>query len=175
MRVHITPLHSFFLLVCTTLLTVLVYELSAPLSALEPPLIRLHRGDAKPTQVKIFMPLPPASFSVINDRPVFNPLRTPIKPAASPDEAAAAAPPPPPKFALVGIILDGQSKLALIKMPGAPFATGVAIGGDVAGWQVSQIDSNGIVLHSGSSDYRVPLDGSSGAAAPAASDGPQQK
>lgn len=172
MRVLVTRSQAALLSLCGTLLAMLIYELTAPLTLLESPQIHMHRLEAAIAQPQLFMAPPLASFAVIDDRPVFNPLRQPVKGTPVPGEAAAATA-PPPKFVLVGIIVDGQSKLALIKMPGAPFATGVAVGGDIAGWQVSEIDADGIVLHSGSFDYTVKLNGSTGSEAGTGNNGPQ--
>lgn len=173
MRVLITRSQAALLSLCAILLALLIYELTAPLTLLEPPQIRLHRLEMAIAPPQLFMAPPLANFSVIDDRPVFNPLRQPVKGVQTPGETAAGA--APPKFALVGIIVDGQNKLAMIKMPGAAFATSVAIGGDVAGWQVSQIEADGIVLHSGSSDYTIKLNSNRDNATPVAGDQPQQK
>lgn len=174
MKIPLTNAQAVLLSLCGLLLAALIYELTAPLAVLEPPQIRLNRGNAVVVQPPAFMAPSSLSFAVINDRPVFNPLRQPIRQTALPGETASATA-PPVQVTLIGVIVDGQNKLALIKLPGAAFASGVAIGGNIAGWQVSQITPDGIVLHSGSSDYTIKLNGGENGSTPASGGQPQHQ
>lgn len=166
----IAPRQTALLLLCGSLLVALIYEIGAPLSPLAVPQVHLAQRDVALPPLPVFQPPSPADFSVINERPVFSPQRLPVRPAATPSETVSA---PPPQVTLIGIITDGQTKLALVKLPGAPFATGVGIGGDVGGWQVSRIDPDGLVLHSGQTDFVVKLNGSSPGTNPPPSGEPQ--
>jgi len=165
----IAPRQAALLLLCGSLLAVLVYEGSAPLSPLAVPELHLPVRDTALPPLPVFQPPSPSDFSVINERPVFSPQRLPVKPAVTQSEIVSA---PPPQIALIGIITDGQNKLALVKMPGAPFAMSVGIGGDVGGWQVSRIDLDGLVLHSGQTDIVVKMNGGSSSTNPSSSGEP---
>lgn len=173
MRVPVTNAQAALLFLCGLLLTALIYELAAPLASLQPPQIRLHRKTAAIAEPQAFVAPSSVSFAAIDERPVFNPLRQPIAQTPLPGDTASATA-PPVNVALIGIIVDGQNRLALIKMPGAAFASSVAVGGDIGGWQVSQITPDGIVLHSGASDYTIKLNGSGSGPAAATGSQPQQ-
>ncbi|MDE2075280.1 MAG: hypothetical protein KGJ81_17750, partial [Alphaproteobacteria bacterium] len=141
MKTLITPAEAMLLALCAALLAALAYALNAPLAPLRPPLLRAHLPAAPTMQAAPFASPPLANFSVINERLVFNPLRQPIVPPPSKDKDSAA-PPPPPNLVLVGVIIDGDQRLALIKLAGAPFAAGYAVGAEIAGWQLTEIDAD---------------------------------
>lgn len=167
MKALVTPAEAMLLALCSGLVLALTIALGAPLTALNPPLLHAHLPTASSLQAPPFAAPPLANFSVINERLVFNPLRQPIQPPPSKDKDSAA-PPPPPSLALVGIIIDGSQRLALIKLLGAPFAAGFGVGAEVEGWHIKEIDADAVVLESGTSDDKVMMNGQAGAATGAA-------
>jgi len=108
-----------------------------------------------PRPLAIFVPPPSGEFAAINAHPIFSPTRKSVEPAPV---GAAAAPPPPPSVALIGVILDGQTRLALVKTPASPLETGVSLGASIGGWQLTQIFPDRIVLHLGTSDDEIKLE-----------------
>jgi hypothetical protein len=141
---------------CAVLATILLYELFAPLSGFTVPVLPPRNTDASlPLQLPDPAPTA-ASFAALNDRPLFSPQRKAVTPAAV--GAAAAAPPPPPTATLVGIIMDPQRQIALIRTASSPLATAYAVGETVQGWQVSLIAPDRVVLHQGTADDTLKLE-----------------
>jgi hypothetical protein len=140
---------------CGLLVLVLLYELAAPLGDIEVPSATLARHAAVAAN-RPFVPPPITSFDAVNERPVFSPLRKPIMARASVD--AGGAPVDAIDISLIGIIIDPQRQLALLKTPGLPGAVSLGVGGTIAGWTVSQIRSDRVVIRSGSSEREIRLD-----------------
>jgi hypothetical protein len=80
--------------------------------------------------------------------------------AQTSDKAApsSATAPPLPSLALVGVILDGQNSLAMVKLAGAPFAQAMGVGASIGGWQITGVGPDKIVLHAGAFEQDVRLD-----------------
>lgn len=150
---------------CLALAALFVFEQNAEPAAAEVPVLRWQ--PAAPAPLALAPALPPSdSFAAIDERPLFNPARKPVQPAPDAAAAAAAPPPPPSNVSLIGIIIDGERRIAMLRTPASPLAISVAVGQDVGGWQVSAIEPGRVVLHSGTSDFvldlnaRRPSDGS---------------
>jgi hypothetical protein len=142
---------------CCLLGAILAYELAVPLGDIAVPAITLRGSSAATLPQQRFVSVPPlAAFAAFNDRPIFSPQRKAIAPA--PVGAAAAAPPPPPAASLVGIIIDAQRRIALIRTASSPLATAVAVGDTLQGWQVTEIAPDRVVLHQGTTDDALKLD-----------------
>lgn len=133
--------------VCMMLACVLGYEISAPPGEFALP--ELHY--ARPAMdVFVANPVLPTSANAeIDARPLFSPLRSPLAiPGAS--GAASGSTGFPTDVTLVGVIIDGEKRIALVRTQAAGFAASETIGSAVEGWQVTQIEPDHIVLQSGS-------------------------
>jgi hypothetical protein len=58
---------------------------------------------------------------------------------------------------LVGVIIDGERELALVKVQGAPFATSLKVGDTLDGWQVKEIAPDKAVFHAGAVEQTLVL------------------
>jgi type II secretory pathway component PulC len=112
---------------------------------------------------------PAASFAAIDTRPIFDASRQPV---AAPPEALSVSGSSGslPPLTLVGIIIDRQTRLALIKLAGAPLAMSYAVGMSVSGWQIVEIEADRIVLRAGGANQEIRLTGKTQTSAPTASD-----
>lgn len=161
MAFSVTPQQTLGSL-CGLLALGCAYELWAPLPTFALPSV------PAPVPVEAAAPLPSAApppssaFDVIENQPIFTSDRKPLVPSA----AGPAAPPPPPAIALVGIILDPTTKLALIRSPNSPLATAYAEGASIDGWILTQIAPDKIVLQAGTATDEVSLAANRAPAAP---------
>jgi hypothetical protein len=151
----LTPAQIAFISLCGVLALCIVYEVYAPIPTFAVPEISRQERPIQAPPQPFFAPPPSSAFGAINDRPIFSQSRHSVAPAPV---GAAAAPPPPPTVALIGVIIDSQSRLALVKIPSSPLETSVAVGGSVGGWQVSEIAPDKIVLHLGAAVDEVKLE-----------------
>lgn len=149
-----------FLVLCALLTLLLIYEIEAPISEFT------VSGATAPSQAALplasgppFVIAPAETFAAINERSVFDPAR---KAVVSKTEAGAAVA-TPPAVVLVGVIIDRQDRLALVKSPELPMATGVRLGESIDGWQVTAIEPDRIVLHAGTTDDEIKLEDNHGA------------
>jgi hypothetical protein len=135
----------------------LLYELFAPLPTYAIPAARVERTVRVGMAPVLFIPPPAASFAAIADRPLFDAARKKYvpPPASMPDKAA---PPPPPNLFLVGVIIDSERRLALMKPNEAALAASYAVGDQVQGWQVSEIDPDRVVLKAGTVEDDLRMD-----------------
>lgn len=140
---------------CLILVGAFTYEVSAPFGDVKLPAVTLPQ---RPPQASVtpFTPPPQSRFAAIDARPIFSPARKPIESMAVAGTSATAT---PPDVALVGVILDGKTQLALLKREGAPFAESAAIGSSFDSWEVTEITPDHVVLHSGSQEFVLSLDG----------------
>jgi len=141
---------------CAALAATFVYVCAAPLPELNPPVVHLApRGVA--TANAAFVAPPEAAFAGIDARPLFNPLRQPIASSALPGHALSG-PPPAPDIAVIGVILDSKTQLALIKGQGAPFANSVGVGDAVGEWQVAEVATDHVTLRAGAFERVLRID-----------------
>ncbi len=148
---------------CLLLATLLVYELENPPPEPAVPVLAWRTVDGS-QPLPLTRPFPALErYAAIDARPVFNPARKPVE-AAGDKANAAAALPPPTDIALVGVIIQGEHRLALIRSATAAIGTTATVGSQLAGWQVTAIESDHMVLHAGTADYTIVL--SAGRAAP---------
>ncbi len=154
MIARIAPSQLALFGLCGALTLVFAWEIAAPTSSYGVP-----RPD------RAFHPAPiafqdapaamsSASLDAIENRPIFSPARAPVKSKADASAAAAAF---PTDVSLIGVIIDGQQKLALIKNTGAAFAGSVTEGVAIEGWTVAEIDADRIVLQSGAQKQAILL------------------
>jgi hypothetical protein len=158
--------------ICSVLGAGLLYEVFAPLPAYSVPSARVG-AIAVPAPPPAFAAPAIAAFAPIADRPLFDPQRRKFVPP--PTVSAAAAPPPPPDIALVGVILDGANKLAIVRASNAALATSMAVGESIGGWQLSSIEADRIILHAGTLENVIRLDANRGIATPQQPNTPQQQ
>lgn len=108
------------------------------------------RGD--PPVVAQIPDAAPAVASVRSDhpavaeRPLFHPSRRPWMPPAAPPPDAAVAPVPPPMplpppsgYTLVGVVVSGPTRSALLRAPGGGGAINVVEGQALDGWILREI------------------------------------
>ncbi len=150
-----TPGQMGLVSLCALLLLAIVYDLTAPLSAIAIPDVSRRSEVPALLPAQPFIPAPSSSFASINERPIFSQARKPIAPAPT---GPAAAPPPPPTASLVGVILDGDNKLALVKTPASPLEASVKLGESVGGWQLVRILPDRIVLQLGTAIDEIKLE-----------------
>ena len=158
--------------ICTALLLLLGYECFSPIAEVETPSLRLKLPSGDVTRAPSFEMPPAASFAAIDARPIFDPSRRPV---ASPPDAPSAngAPLSLPSLTLVGVIIDRQTRLALIKLTEASLATAYSVGTWLGEWQIVQIEADKIILRAsgmGSHELRLTAKNHT-SATPAASAG----
>ena len=92
--------------------------------------------------------LPLQRLSAIVDRPLFAPSRRPpAVPVARPVEPSA--PPPPPDVVLSGIVMDGKTARAVVRVGAEKRIVHAHVGDNIDGWTVSQIEGRKLVLSLG--------------------------
>jgi hypothetical protein len=172
---RIAPAQIALLSLCFLMAALTVYELSVPPAEFVLPIVHLEPRLASASPPPGFIAPPPDNFSAINDRPVFIPSRKPLAlPADKTTTAATTSAPPLPSLAVVGVILDGQNSLAMVKLAGAPFAQAMAVGASIGGWQITSVGPDKIVLHAGPFEQEVRLDAKPPGQAPVAPPGTAQ-
>lgn len=148
------PLSTGLLLLgCAALGGIIALELSSELS-LAPGVTAAAPAapDIPEVEIEPFVPPPPDSFTEIGERPLFVPTRRPFVP---PPEAEAEAipveePPPEPLLAeLVGVVLAGQQRAALVQEQGAAGPRRLAIGQTVDGWRVEEVEAGRALFRRG--------------------------
>jgi hypothetical protein len=139
--------------VCVALAAAFVYFVFAPLPDPEPPHVALqHKAVAAHATPPIVMP-PYEAFADLDARPPFNPARTAIATAQGTNSTEG-----PPDVKVVGVIIDGENRIAMIRVPSSPLATAFHIGAAISGWQVAEIDPDRVVLTSGRQRDEIRLD-----------------
>lgn len=159
MKIALTPWELALSGLCIVLGGAILYECAAPLQAFTPPALELKKHQAVATTA-FFSPPSEASFAAIDARPLFSPTRKPIdvpQAAGGPAGSGPSAPPPLLNVVLVGVILDGEKQLALVKVQGAPFAASLKVGATLDGWQVKEIASDKVVFHAGTAEQVLGL------------------
>src|SRR6185437_9235561 len=119
----VTPLQQGLAGLCGLLVLILSWQLLAPSLATDVPAIAWHpRGLDMPLPS---IPPPPANtFARINERPIFSPTRKPVTPTPKASEAPAS----PPDATLIGVIIDGQNRLALVRTSTSPLEVSLGVG-----------------------------------------------
>ncbi|MGA7713062.1 MAG: hypothetical protein WCA81_14250 [Rhizomicrobium sp.] len=153
MKIALTSWELALTGLCVLLGAAVLYECAAPLQAFNPPALELKKHQIAATAA-FFSPPSEASFSAIDARPLFSPSRKPIDVPQAPGESGlgSAVPPLPSNVSLVGVIIDGDRQLALIKTQGAPFAESLRVGAVIDGWKVTEIAPDKVVLRAGTAE-----------------------
>ena len=98
--------------------------------------------------------LPPrAQFEVILERPLFSPTRRP--PAQG--TATVAAPEAALKLDLVGVVISGGEKIALIIPQGGTAIQRLAIGDSFQGWLLESIEPQSVTFRRGEIEEQIEL------------------
>jgi type II secretory pathway component PulC len=85
-------------------------------------------------------------LSATVDRPLFSPSRRPPPEPVAQGPEPAAPPAPPPNLVLSGIVTDGQSARAVVRVGAEKKILRAQIGDNIEGWTVSQIEGRTLVL-----------------------------
>jgi hypothetical protein len=122
---------------------------------------------------RVALSLPPIEeFRVIVERPLFSPSRRPPLPAPPPEpelvavEAAVVEPvaqpepPPPPaiSFSLIGIVMFGDQRVALLQPLDGARAVQLREGEEFGGWTAALIEKERAVFRSAYSEEELKLD-----------------
>jgi hypothetical protein len=131
------------------------YAVFAPQSAYSVPTVPARVIPDLPAAPAPFLAPPESAFAIVAEKPLFDQQRKKYVP---PPVADKAAPPPPPNLSLVGVIIDSDKRLAMVKSSEGALASSVAVGAQIAGWQVAEIEPDRIVLKAGTAQEEVRLD-----------------
>jgi hypothetical protein len=131
--------------VCGLLVIALAYELFAPLRDYDPPTAAVPATASSAPVIATYTPPAFSTYAIIAERSVFNPLRTPIVEDSS-GAAAGAGDALPSDLALVGVILDGAVKMAMLKSSQSPLVVSVPQGAVFEGWQVATVEPDRVVF-----------------------------
>lgn len=101
-------------------------------------------------------PPPRDAYSAFVERPLFDPSRRPPEPEAEVVEEAAPAA-LPNIFALVGIIIDGGTRIAFLQQRSPLQVYRVVEGQEIEGWAIETIGLDRVVLRQGSSVVEIEL------------------
>lgn len=101
-----------------------------------------------------------ASFADFAERPLFYPSRKPWTPPPPPPPPpapapVAKAPSPLTNYALVGVIVSGDQRSALIRPPGNKKVITITEGDDLAGWKLQEITSIRLRFGAGDASYEM--------------------
>jgi hypothetical protein len=152
MTLSLSRLRALLTGLCAVLLAVLIAEVLVPVPQWQPPTPAPLAVQAPPPLVAP-APVPPISaFAQIGEHDVFDPRRAPLKAPPSVSGGVASL----GDLSLVGIILDGGTKLAMLRVRGQPQAVALSTGASIEGWQVVGIGSDRVTLR-GSGGQQVLL------------------
>jgi len=98
-----------------------------------------------------------SAYRIITDRPLFYADRQPV--AATTDEPTVAEPEEPRarNYQLLGVVIDGESRSALLSFPGGATPELIAEGESIDGWRLTQIRDDTAILERGSSQQQLAL------------------
>lgn len=89
-------------------------------------------------------------LSATLDRSLFSPSRrrAPAPPPVAPPPAMSTSPSQPPDVVLYGVVMDGESARAVVRVGPDKRLLRAQMGDDIDGWKVAQIDGRKVVLAS---------------------------
>jgi hypothetical protein len=101
-------------------------------------------------------PAGPASYAAIAEHPLFYPSRTPwAPPPPPPPKPVSTAPSPLTNYALIGVIVSGETRTALIRPPGANKTITIAEGQNLGGWTLQEITRTRLRFAAGDASYEM--------------------
>ncbi len=155
MSLRFNPAQLALTALCGVLSILLGYMLFAPLPDIPQPAIQAHADPVDDAPPARFEAPPKQAFAEVDDRSVFNPLR--VRVSGPSDPGAANTNSLPADLSLVGVILDGDTRLALFKSNSAPLAVGVSVGGSIEGWQVTRVEPDEVGMRSAAGEQEIKL------------------
>lgn len=156
MTPRLNPAQIALAALCGLLAVVLGYMVFAPLPEIPQPRIEAAQDAPEDeTPLPRFQVPPKQAFAEVDDRLVFNPARVKVVSAFQPGSPTTAS--LPSDLSLVGVILAGETRLALIKSQAAPLAIGVSVGETIEGWQVTRVEPDRVALRAGGPEQELRL------------------
>lgn len=134
--------------ICAALVVVLGCECFFPIADAEAPPLQLPLPVIDPAAPAKFQMPPQEHFASIDERPVFDPSRKPV--AGPPDAPAANGSLSLPSVMLIGVIIDHETRLALVKLTETAPVASYSVGTWLGGWQIVQIEADKIILRANS-------------------------
>jgi|SRR6185312_3596282 len=161
----LSPLQLSLAGFCGLLALVLAWQFAAPPLPYATPTVNWHPAGLDAMLAS--MPSPKADiFARINQRPIFSPTRKPVTPAPK----ASETPLSPPNANLIGVIIDGQSRLALVRTSSSPLEVSLSLGDALGPWTVTAIEPDHIALKAGANETEIRLNANHGSASGTPSD-----
>jgi type II secretory pathway component PulC len=147
MSLRFTNAQIALLALCGVLTIAFLYELFAPLRPYTPPQVDNTHAAYTVQMPTPYTPPDFATYSNVDARSVFNPLRTPIETESEGlASSASAGDSLPPDLSLVGVILDGTTKMALLKSASELQVVSVPQGTVYEGWEVTTVEPDRVVF-----------------------------
>lgn len=152
-----TRVQILLISLCVLLAGAFLYQFSTPSQARTVPTLTVKQQTVAIADVSFVTP-PLESFAALEARPPFNPLRTPFDKQKEQDELEIHGPPPLPSMFLIGVIIDGERRLAILKTDRSPLAESFEVGAQVGGrWSLKEVEPDRIVLESGKFKHKIEL------------------
>jgi hypothetical protein len=142
------------LALCGMLTLVLAYEVAVPVAL---PGVRGAPGIFRPAVVTFADTVSSPTSEAYDDveaRPLFSPTRQAIADAPATATGASGT----SDLSLIGVIIEGDERIALVKSPLMPFASSVREGDMIEGMSVATIAADRIVLSSGATRQVILLE-----------------
>ncbi len=156
MIARMPPMQLALAALCGALVLVFAYEIAAPIPRFDVPKSTEFYRPAPITFQDTANAPSAASFADIDAHPIFSASRTPI--ASHVDTAhGGTSSALPTDVSLIGVIIEGKTRMALLKAASEPFARSVPQGGQIGGWTVMEVDPDRIVLSSGATKQEILL------------------
>ena len=132
----------------------IVYETVAPPDpvAIELPPVPRHAVPVPPPMP--FVPPPEEAFADIDARPLFAADRKPLADNTQLGAVGSAS-----ELSLVGVIMDGDHAVALLRNKSSSQTESASVGGTVQGWHVARIDATSVTLSVNGKQTVVALEG----------------
>jgi hypothetical protein len=109
---------------------------------------------AGPPEASDLPPQPPASYAAIAQHPLFSPSRSPwVAPAALRSATAQAGPAVPEGYVLVGLVVSGGTRSAILRPGDGNKAVLVSEGETLDGWTLRRIDTAGLHFEGGGQTF----------------------
>jgi hypothetical protein len=106
------------------------------------------------------LPAPPpprraAGYPAIAEHPLFSPTRKPYVPPPAPAPAATAAATALHDYLLLGVVVEGNTGIALLKPPGGDDTIRAVPGQTIAGWKLREITPDTLEFENGAARFAL--------------------
>jgi general secretion pathway protein N len=161
-----------FTLIGLSVLTIgaIVYETMVPLDPVTVELPPMPTHIAPLAAPRPFVPPPEEAYGDIDARPLFSADRKPLTDNTQIGAVGNAA-----DLSLVGVIMDGERAIALLRNKSTSQTESATMGGTVEGWHVAHIDATSVTLSANGNQTVVALEGPADRPASAALPEPVQQ